>query len=211
MKRKRKRNQEDPLAPEPQGADFYYEHAGRHYRVGASQAEKDRSHRERSKKLQQATEWARQQGYTFVWELEEKPWDRFYGDVDPGDVADVVQVRMHAPDGSVVDSVGGILEGHDFVKNLEQRHVLEAELSLDSMEEMLEDAQAGIPEALETIQAHRRRIGQRPLDPKGAGWEPEDILAEAERIRTLNPAQIAAEARRNGATDLQRLKRRLMR
>ena len=44
--------------------------------------------------------------------------------------------------------------------------------------------------ALAEIQAHRRRIGQAPLDPERAEWSEEDIIQEAARIRKLNPSQI---------------------
>lgn len=40
---------------------------------------------------------------------------------------------------------------------------------------------------LELIQRYRAKIGMRPLDPVAAGWQPEDIMAEAQRIRTMNP------------------------
>lgn len=53
--------------------------------------------------------------------------------------------------------------------------------------------------AMETIQEHRRQIGQSLLDPQDAGWSEGDVMAEAARIAKLNP----------GA--LERLKRRLMR
>lgn len=44
-----------------------------------------------------------------------------------------------------------------------------------------------VQDALEVINRHRRRIGQPQLDPTAAGWEPDDILAEAETIRRLHP------------------------
>jgi len=47
--------------------------------------------------------------------------------------------------------------------------------------------EAAVEQALDTIQQHRRRIRQPPLDPQAAGWEPADVIAEAARIRRLNP------------------------
>jgi len=41
---------------------------------------------------------------------------------------------------------------------------------------------------LELINRHRARLGQLPIDPDEAGWQPEDVTAEAARIRALNPA-----------------------
>ena len=40
---------------------------------------------------------------------------------------------------------------------------------------------------LAEINKYRARIGQRPLDPKAAGWTPVDILKEAQRIRSNPP------------------------
>lgn len=42
-------------------------------------------------------------------------------------------------------------------------------------------------DALAAVNAHRRKIGMRPLDPDAAGWTTQDILDEHARIRTLNP------------------------
>lgn len=54
-----------------------------------------------------------------------------------------------------------------------------------------------ISDALEAINRYRRRIGMRPLDPQAAGWTPDDVVLEAQRIsRIANP---------------RRLKRRLLR
>lgn len=38
------------------------------------------------------------------------------------------------------------------------------------------------PKALEHINKHRARFGQRPLDPVTAGWLDSDIVIEAERL-----------------------------
>jgi hypothetical protein len=40
---------------------------------------------------------------------------------------------------------------------------------------------------LAVINRHRAKIGQRPLDPVAAGWQLDDIVAEARRIRSINP------------------------
>jgi len=40
---------------------------------------------------------------------------------------------------------------------------------------------------LDMINEHRRLLGMPPLDPSARGWKPEDIAAEARRIRALNP------------------------
>lgn len=60
---------------------------------------------------------------------------------------------------------------------------------------------ADVERALREIQAHRRVIGMRPLDPHAAGWSEEDVILEAERIRSLNPR----------TPNVAKLKRRLMR
>lgn len=52
---------------------------------------------------------------------------------------------------------------------------------------------AFVPEwkqSLVEIQAHRRQIGQPPLDPESAGWSDKDVVKEARRIRQLNPTDI---------------------
>lgn len=41
---------------------------------------------------------------------------------------------------------------------------------------------------LDVINRHRKALGMAPLDPVAAGWQPEDVSAEAQRIRSLNPA-----------------------
>ncbi len=41
--------------------------------------------------------------------------------------------------------------------------------------------------ALHEINLHRARVGQRPLEPIAAGWGPDDVIAEAKRLRTPNP------------------------
>ena len=43
---------------------------------------------------------------------------------------------------------------------------------------------------LELINRHRARIGQAALDPTAVGWGPEDLAAEARRIRRLNPGTL---------------------
>lgn len=53
--------------------------------------------------------------------------------------------------------------------------------------------------ALEEINKHRRAIGQRPLDPKAAGWTDQDLFAELKRIRSMNPRR-----RRKGVRALKR-------
>ena len=46
-------------------------------------------------------------------------------------------------------------------------------------------------QALHEINRHRGKVGQRPLDPVDAGWGPEDVIAEAERLqRARNAAQL---------------------
>lgn len=40
---------------------------------------------------------------------------------------------------------------------------------------------------LDVINRHRRLLGMPPLDPEARGWMPEDVEAEARRIRRLNP------------------------
>lgn len=42
-----------------------------------------------------------------------------------------------------------------------------------------------VARALAEIQAHRRGMGLRPLDPAASGWTEQDVLDEAERIRRL--------------------------
>lgn len=47
---------------------------------------------------------------------------------------------------------------------------------------------ADVEAALREIQAHRRRLGMPILDVHAAGWTEQDVILEAERIRTLpNP------------------------
>ena len=46
-------------------------------------------------------------------------------------------------------------------------------------------------QALHEINRDRAKVGQRPLDPVGAGWGPDDVMAEAQRIqRARNAAQL---------------------
>lgn len=46
-------------------------------------------------------------------------------------------------------------------------------------------------QALHEINRHRGKVGQRPLDPVDAGWGPEDVIAEAQRLqRARNAAQL---------------------
>ena len=49
---------------------------------------------------------------------------------------------------------------------------------------------SGVQEALEVINQHRRRVGQPELDPEEAGWSDQDILAEADRLRRVNPQRL---------------------
>lgn len=66
----------------------------------------------------------------------------------------------------------------------------------------------GRPADLQTINLHRRAIGQPPLDPVAAGWSAEDVELEARRIAALpNPG--AYEKLNPGAYE--KLKRSLMR
>lgn len=46
---------------------------------------------------------------------------------------------------------------------------------------------------LELINRHRRKLGAPPLDPIASGWKPEDVVAEANRIRALNPVDVIKE------------------
>lgn len=52
--------------------------------------------------------------------------------------------------------------------------------------------------ALDAVNRHRRAVGQLPLDPAAAGWSPQDVELEAQRIAKLNPELVS-------------LKRKLMR
>lgn len=67
--------------------------------------------------------------------------------------------------------------------------------------------------ALQTIQAHRRAIGQAPLDPAAAGWTEKDIVEEAARIRELNPYGPCRRClvRHGRAANAGQLRRRLLR
>lgn len=50
---------------------------------------------------------------------------------------------------------------------------------------------SAVKRALEAIQRHRRRLGERPLDPVAAGWSDEDIFIEARRLGPLqNPKRL---------------------
>lgn len=52
-------------------------------------------------------------------------------------------------------------------------------------EEEREEEDIDVADALAEVQAHRRSLGQTPLDPRGAGWTEQDVLDEAGRIRRL--------------------------
>ena len=41
-------------------------------------------------------------------------------------------------------------------------------------------------DAVARINAHRRRIGQSPLDPAAQGWTPKDVLVEEARVARLH-------------------------
>jgi len=55
--------------------------------------------------------------------------------------------------------------------------------------------QKQVQEALDAINAHRRRIGQRPLDSDAAGWSEKDILREARRVTRANPRRKSLKQR----------------
>jgi len=98
-----------------------------------------------------------------------------------------VELLRGGDDDTVVDEAESPLEWNEARKAIEEFR-----------------ARAGVSDpkvqaALEAINRHRRKLGQRPLDPTAAGWTSEDILLEAQRIRRLNPSRVAA------------LKRKLMR
>lgn len=170
--------------------DFFYEHAGYSYDPKTETPEQGR--RRGAKELAKAEEWAKGHGYYFEWEQEGEPWSTFLDgtEVDIDDVSDIVWVVMRDDEGKVVQSLGGIIEGHDERANRRYRRVVEAELALEAMAPGGYTAPAAPPTMaadLAMINKHRARLGQRPLDPAAAGWQPEDVAAEARRIRALNP------------------------
>lgn len=56
---------------------------------------------------------------------------------------------------------------------------------------------ADVQQALAVINQHRRRIGQRALDPAAVGWTDEDVIIEAARIgRLSNPRRVGQLRRR---------------
>lgn len=57
-----------------------------------------------------------------------------------------------------------------------------------------------VEEALAAINKHRRRLGQRPLDPRQAGWTDEDILIEAARIGALPQSRTPTQQIRSMAS-----------
>lgn len=61
-------------------------------------------------------------------------------------------------------------------------------------ESMRRSPPASINSDLAEINAHRRLIGMRPLDPAAAGWTDDDVRLEARRIRALNPAGLLRDA-----------------
>jgi len=85
--------------------------------------------------------------------------------------------------------------------NVKVWSVIEQPLSKPKLTDTFTLGRAGtkpssIDEDLKTIQRYRRKLAERPLDPKAAGWGPEDIAEEARRIRSLNPKQLRALKRR---------------
>jgi hypothetical protein len=66
-----------------------------------------------------------------------------------------------------------------------------------------DDEDDGLGPDLAFINAHRRKLGMRPLDPWSTGWTSDDVRQEAERIRQLDPAAAVGDsgAKKAGSFD----------
>lgn len=105
---------------------FFYEHAG--YGYDPKTETKEEGRRRGAKLLADAEQWAWDNNYEFLWEEDPEGWD-LLGDVDPDDVSEVLVVRMVDAQGETVQSLGGVLMGHNSVDNRNMGRVFEAELA----------------------------------------------------------------------------------
>ncbi len=78
-----------------------------------------------------AESWASSTGCTFSWEDEENPGE-FLADCDltEKDVSAVLCLVIRDADGKALDSLGGIMLGHDHAQNEVDRRNFEAEMAL---------------------------------------------------------------------------------
>jgi hypothetical protein len=87
--------------------------------------------------------------------------------------------------GSVGGGVGVIVDRDQTGKVVGLRHPLTGDVLPFSDVQPVRSGSApdkADGEALAFINAHRRRIAQRPLDPEVAGWTTDDVLLEAGRL-----------------------------
>lgn len=166
--------------------DFFYEHAGHSFDPKRETPEQGR--RRGARQLAEAEQWAKDEGYDFVWRDDDDP---LLGDVPEDEVSGAFWVAMEDEQGDIVQSLGSVLEGHDERANRRYRRVVEAELALEEMVSRGLGPMQKVEDDLAFINLHRARMGQRPLDPVASGWEPRDIETEARRLRGQNPRRIS--------------------
>lgn len=176
---------------------FFFDHA-------TSTASPDEDREDLARQLVVAEDWVGREVYSFEWDLDP---DCEYGGLDPHDFAGCWVLKLQAYDGTTEHTLEGVLE--PLAPTYDWRRVIEAEMALDSMLHgvadeddlaLLEPVPRGpsrpgarlSPEAaraLDELNAHRRALLMPPLDPAAAGWTPEDVILEAERLRR-NPRAV---------------------
>jgi hypothetical protein len=113
----------------------------------------------------------------FNWSVE--PQIRIIGRcVEPIDPSDDDQIMPILKSAEIIDALAYYVEEDGWVWSIVPREV---------------EVAAGISDELSIINEHRRKIGMTPLDPDASGWTDEDVMLEAQRIRALNPRQLARE------------------
>lgn len=147
----------NPRAPLTKREKFFYDHAGYSYEAGSSKSKKKMAREINAIELAAAERWAEENGYKFEWEDDPVAYDHL-GDVSPEDVSEVLVVLMKDPSGEVVQSLGGVLMGHNSINNRIVREVIEAELALEQ-----------IAEQQASRNPSRRRRGRKARKRNGAG------------------------------------------
>lgn len=131
--------------PRKGAEEFFYGNAGYSYDPKTQTEEEGR--RETAKAMADAEQWAWDNNYTFSWSEEEEDWDTFLeeSEVDPHDVLEILALQMRNKDGTTVQSLGGVMFGHNAEANTRYGRVFEAELALQQQREVRDVAREANP------------------------------------------------------------------
>ena len=82
--------------------------------------------------LARAERIAEERGWVAEWDYDPNP---DYGDVDPGDVSEILDCVLKDAQGEVLAAVGGNMFGHDTRENRHYRRFVEAQLAVEAADD----------------------------------------------------------------------------